>query len=231
MRWGGYWGLPPTAIRPARACLWNVAKRIADAARSDFERRSDRMDDREGALDVALAAIQQGDSMDNCRFDNLTREIATRADRRTALKALAGGIAALATLVRVELGLAQEVGIQADCTFNGNACRRDSQCCSLNCNRRNRCKCAGAGARCQTDAGCCTGYCRGATPTCRCIPNDSPVACQTHGDCCSRNCRNGTCRCIQRGDLCRSSSQCCNESRCPNGDCTCKLVSGRQICA
>ena len=44
----------------------------------------------------AFSAKVTGESMDNCRFDNLTRVIAERADRRTAVKRFAGGIAALA---------------------------------------------------------------------------------------------------------------------------------------
>ena len=166
--------------------------------------------------------------MDNCRFDNLTREVATRTDRRTAVKAFAGGLAALAALARIELGLAQEgeVGIESNCTLNGNRCREDRECCSLRCrqsNGRKRCKCAGSGASCRADAGCCNGYCRGSDNTCRCIPNDNDTPCNTNSDCCSSNCRNNRCRCIERANRCSTTSQCC-------GGLTCKNRDGRNYC-
>lgn len=157
--------------------------------------------------------------MDNCRFDNLTRVIATQADRRTAVKRFAGGIAALAALARVELGFAQdgEVGIESSCTFNGDRCRRDSQCCSLRCKKR-ECKCAATGDRCRADAGCCKGFC-GGDSKCRCIPNNSNKACSGDGDCCSRNCVNSVCKCIKRAEACRTDGQCCPGLRCRDNIC------------
>src|SRR5918993_1433001 len=139
--------------------------------------------------------------MDNCRFDNLTRTIARQANRRTAVKGLAGGIAALATLVRAELGVAQEVGIESNCNFNGDRCKSDRQCCSLKC-RRHECKCAAFTEKCKADAGCCKGFC-GSDNRCRCIPNNSNKACNKDGDCCSRNCVNTECKCIKRAESCR----------------------------
>ena len=158
--------------------------------------------------------------MDNCRFDNLTRAIATQADRRTAVKRFAGGIATLAALARVELGLAQdgEVGIESSCTFNGDRCRKDSQCCSQRC-RHKECKCADAGDKCRADAGCCKGYCRGSDNTCRCIPNNSGKACKGNGDCCSKNCANGTCKCVKRAELCKTDNQCCSGLKCKGSIC------------
>ncbi len=164
--------------------------------------------------------------MDNCRFDNLTRMVAVQADRRTAVKAFAGGIAALATLARVELGLAQggDVGIESHCELNGARCRRDGQCCSLKCKKRSgsnrgRCKCASRGAGCKAAAGCCTGYC--ASGTCSCIPNNNNAPCGTNSDCCSSNCEEttSTCKCVPHLEPCRTSSQCCSGR-------TCKTVQG-----
>ena len=158
--------------------------------------------------------------MDNCRFDNWTRMVARQENRRTAVKGLAGGIAALATLVRVELGFAQdgEVGIESNCIFNGDRCRRDHQCCSQICKNHN-CKCADAGEDCRADAGCCKGFCRGSDNTCRCIPNNSGKACKADGDCCSKNCENDKCKCVKRAELCRNDDQCCPGLKCQGRIC------------
>ena len=63
--------------------------------------------------------------MDDCRFDNWTRMVAGKSDRRTAVEGLAGGAAALLTLARAELGIAQEsdVALEAECRVNGAKCR------------------------------------------------------------------------------------------------------------
>src|SRR3954468_978079 len=172
MRCAGYRGFPSPAMQRARACLRNGAKPIADTARSDRERQPDHLDDPEATPVVALVTSQQGDSMDDCRFDNLTRVIAEQADRRTAVKRFTGGLAALAALARVELGFAQggDVGIEVNCTPPGHGCKKSNQCCSLNCKKKKKhhggkkkgkCKCVGAGHSCKADIGCCKGVCHG----------------------------------------------------------------------
>jgi hypothetical protein len=170
-----------------------------------------RTDARESTVDVASMASQRGDSVDNCRFDNLTRVIAEQADRRTAVKRFAGGLAALAALARAELGSAQDVTIQSGCTLNGDNCRRARECCSKNC-RNKECQCAGFGNDCRADAGCCKGSCNNGT--CKCISNGSSKSCNVSGDCCSKNCDGGTCRCIARANSCSTSSQCCSGLTC-----------------
>jgi hypothetical protein len=176
--------------------------------------------DRKATMAVAWVASQQGDSMDNCRFDNLTRVIAAQADRRTAVKRFAGGLAALAALARVELGFAQDVEGEIKCLDNGSRCRRSGQCCSLKCRRRRgrkrgRCKCAGSGADCKADIGCCTGVCR--SGTCRC--GNTTDFCTNDNDCCSNNCSSGKCLCITKNQRCNSSANCCSGLTCKSGFC------------
>jgi hypothetical protein len=160
--------------------------------------------------------------MDNCRFDNLTRVIAVQADRRTAVKALAGTVAALATLARAELGFAQiEVGIEVDCRDNGERCRRDDQCCSLKCKKKNgkkRCKCAGTDSPCKADIGCCQGICDDVDNTCRCGNTDE--FCNNDNDCCSNDCsEERKCKCIKDNERCADSNNCCGTSTCKDGFC------------
>jgi hypothetical protein len=164
--------------------------------------------------------------MDNCRFDNWTRKIAAQSDRRTAVKGFAGGIAALATLARVELGLAQEgdVGVEVKCRVNGDGCQQPSQCCSLRCKKRRRrdkghCKAALPGQPCQADVGCREGVCRGGVCTC----GTKDDFCTSSDDCCSNNCVSGKCQCIGENNRCNASSECC-------GSRTCRTVNGKNIC-
>jgi hypothetical protein len=133
--------------------------------------------------------------VDDCRFDNWTRMVAGKSDRRTAVMGLAGGAAALLTLVRAELGIAQESGVdlEAECQVNGSKCRKDGNCCSLKCQkkgrrgrRRGKCVCAGQGANCKADRGCCSGLCRSGNCDC----GDKGDLCNNDADCCSRRCDN-----------------------------------------
>jgi hypothetical protein len=169
--------------------------------------------------------------VDDCRFDNWTRMVAGKSDRRTAVMGLAGGAAALLTLVRAELGIAQESGVdlEAECRDNGDRCRRDNNCCSLNCklrrnrrgggrnrrSRRGKCQCSGAGERCQRDLGCCAGICRNGNCDC----GDDGDFCGDDNDCCARRCDNGRCRCARRNDRCDNDRACCS-GRCSFGACT-----------
>jgi hypothetical protein len=161
--------------------------------------------------------------MDNCRFDNLTRMVAARADRRTAVKAFAGGLATLATMARIELGFAQEgdVGTEIRCKSTGLQCRRDSQCCSLSCkkrkrtSKRGRCRCVGRGDACKADVGCCTGVCRSG----KCACGNTDDFCTGDNDCCSNSCVSGKCACITLNQRCGSSGNCCSNYTCKNGYC------------
>src|SRR4051812_48219187 len=159
--------------------------------------------------------------MDNCRFDNLTRMIAAQADRRTAVKALAGTVAAIATVARVELGFAQdEVGIEVDCKPNGERCHTDDDCCSIHCKKKNgkkKCKCAGTGADCKADIGCCKGICDNGNKKCRCGNTDE--FCNNDNDCCSNDCSGGKCKCISENNRCGISGNCCGSLTCQDGFC------------
>jgi hypothetical protein len=164
--------------------------------------------------------------MDNCRFDNWTRMVAGKSDRRTAVMGLAGGAAALLTLIRAELGIAQEsdvVALEAACRDNGARCRRDNNCCSLNCKRgrrgggrrRGRCKCAEEGNSCRADSGCCSGVCRGGNCECG-LQGDF---CNGDNDCCSNRCSGQKCQCIKQGDRCDADNECCGNNTCNGGFC------------
>lgn len=155
--------------------------------------------------------------MDDCRFDNWTRLFAGEATRRTAVKGLTGGAAAVALLARAQLGLAQEgddVALEANCRGNGAKCSANRNCCSKKCNKKGKCVCAGQGAACKRDNGCCSGVCR--DTQCKC--GDKGDFCQNDADCCSRICREGNCRCAKQGDRCKDNNACCSNS-CSGGFC------------
>jgi hypothetical protein len=159
--------------------------------------------------------------MDDCRFDNWTRSIAGESTRRSAIKKLTAGAAALFTLARAELGIAQaaDVTLEANCKGNNEKCKRDKECCSKKC-KRGKCKCAGQGASCKRDKGCCSGVCRnsgGGSGKCQC--GDKGDFCNNNSDCCSKVCRDNNCRCIRGGDRCSENKECCSR-RCSSGFCT-----------
>ena len=146
--------------------------------------------------------------MDDCRFDHWTRMLGALQDRRVAVKEMTAAGAALVALAKAELGFAQEGDVLAEaCGLTGDSCRRDSQCCSNDCNRRRRrrngggnrrrrnrdgeCRCAGEGRSCTRDAGCCRGRCNS----------------------------NRECRCITRGNICNRAEDCCGNDVCRNGFC------------
>jgi hypothetical protein len=150
--------------------------------------------------------------------------VAGKRDRWTAVMGLAGSAAALLTLVRVDLGIAQEgdVALEADCRVNDARCRRDRDCCSNKCQvrgrrrrRRGKCVCAGQGANCQADRGCCSGVCRSGNCDC----GDKGDLCNNDADCCSRRCENGACRCGRRKERCDNNRGCCSGSCAADGFC------------
>ena len=149
--------------------------------------------------------------MDECRFDNLTRLFGAFKDRRTALKEMVGASAALVSLARADLGLAQDDDVLIEgCRLTGDRCGRNNQCCSNKCNRKRRkkrrrddrdgdrrnrrkkkndgqCVCLSNGKKCRKDAACCRGHCDKNERRCRCVPaNDT---CNKDSDCCRGKCR------------------------------------------
>jgi hypothetical protein len=166
------------------------------------------------ARNLEPVSRQEG-NVDDCRFDNWTRAIAGESTRRSAIKHLAGGAAALLTLARAELGLAQDgsVDLEANCNGNGAKCRKDKACCSKKC-QKGKCVCAGNNASCKRDKGCCSGVCRSG----KCECGDKGDLCNNNSDCCSKVCRDGHCRCIRGGDRCNENKECCSR-RCSGGFC------------
>ena len=88
--------------------------------------------------------------MDESRFDNLTRGVASARSRRTLLKSVLGLIAGGALASRA--GVAEAVS----CRGGGDTCSRSNQCCSGVCDTsnpdralRNRCTCAAGQANCR----------------------------------------------------------------------------------
>lgn len=157
--------------------------------------------------------------MDDCRFDNWTRTIGGTADRRSAVKGMAAGAAALLTLAKAQLGLAQDADVTLDATCKGNKakCRKDQECCSKKC-KKGKCKCAGEGAACKRDNGCCSGTCRNSDGRGKCECGNKGDFCNNDSDCCSNFCRDGKCKCVRGGDRCNDNKECCS-NRCSSGFC------------
>ena len=146
--------------------------------------------------------------MDECRFDNLTRMMASLKDRRAALRDMTGAGLALVSLARADLGLAAEDDVLIEgCRLSGEKCDKDHQCCSNDCrgakkkkkkkndkngNKKNRrkegeCRCKGEGDSCSKDAACCRGYCNKNDGRCRCVPDNN--TCNRDQDCCRGSCK------------------------------------------
>jgi hypothetical protein len=154
--------------------------------------------------------------LDDCRFDNLTRIMAGESDRRTTVRKLAAGAAALAMLARAELGLAEgaDVALEANCKGNNAKCKKDKDCCSKKCTNKGKCQCAGNNAPCKRDNGCCSGTCKSG----KCECGDKGDYCKNNSDCCSKTCRDHKCRCIKGGNRCGENKECCSR-KCSNGFC------------
>jgi hypothetical protein len=100
--------------------------------------------------------------MDPKRFEDLARRISRASDRRTAVKAVIG---ALAAPVLIGLGRQEaEAGIPiVNCKPPGKRCDSDKKCCGGNC-RKGICTCATKGHQCWAPlegALCCSGRCSG----------------------------------------------------------------------
>ena len=149
-------------------------------------------------------------AVDDCRFDQLTRIIASPASRRRVLRAAAG---ALASFLPVWGSLAA-----AACKSANAPCASDGQCCSGTCRRSGRC----------TRRRKLTGKCR-----CACV--EPQIACngecvdlatnQNHCGRCGRACANaetceqGECRCALPWKLCDGFCQDTSMSLVHCGEC------------
>lgn len=162
--------------------------------------------------------------MDDGRFDALARHVGEATDRRRVVKTLAAGM--LGT-VGAWFGL-HAPGAEAGCNRTGRRCKRNNDCCSRRCRKRNgRClDCKRGtklcGERCIPDDACCEdGECSGGMTcqdqSCAC-PANAPTNCL--GTCRNlsnddRNCGGCTNVC-QGGRICQSSI-----CRCPFGQIVC----------
>lgn len=116
------------------------------------------------------------------------------------------------------------------CLPSGAACSAATECCTLACinGACGAAACVPDGMACTTGTACCSGTCTAGTcqalATGGCKSAGNP--CTDNTQCCSRLCRNGTCAlgssyCIQPGDACARSSDCCTAN--------CVIPSGRTL--
>jgi hypothetical protein len=178
--------------------------------------------------------------MDEHRFDNLTRGLASVVSRRGGIRLLAAAGASLLAFARGKSGAAQGGYRTA-----GEPCWDSSQClgadaplvCAdngfpydgpLNC-------CTYEGSRCGADEHCCgTAYCD-ANGRCSSSPSNAPFDARGVGDPCQTTdqCRrpqtgaiceytvstDDTRCCWYEGSLCASGAQCCGSRVCAGGVC------------
>jgi len=175
--------------------------------------------------------------MNQERFDELAQAFATNSiSRRQALKTLAANL--ILGMLPV-FGGARHAEAQTVCTEVGSRCRKNSECCSNICSRKQRCQCKNSGQSCSVPRNCCSenccnGRCCNDKQTCengRCVCDELYEQCGS--TCCNpltQECRNGVC-CTPCG------SACCNPltQECQNGVC-CKQVGvacsrGSQCCS
>ena len=109
--------------------------------------------------------------MDAKGFDALAKRLADGASRRRALRALAGGAAALGVLgLRASAAGAAEAEATTRCRASREFCDENEDCCSNNC-KAGACVCRRRGRNCVFDGrlrdkACCSGRCRQRTGTC-----------------------------------------------------------------
>lgn len=107
-----------------------------------------------------LRAARKGHAtMDRQRFDRLTREFATAATRRQALRAAAGGIVAGAVAVvgGEDVGAARRRCLrrQQSCRRAGDCCQKNRSICANNGIGSGKVCCGPFGSFCTQSAGCC----------------------------------------------------------------------------
>ena len=105
--------------------------------------------------------------MDPTRFDEWTKAIGATGSRRSALRLLAGGAAALLGRAGLEAAAA--------CIGTGEPCAESPHCCSGACSAERRGEpplrrcCLAKGRRCKKGAQCCSGACNRKTRRCACL--------------------------------------------------------------
>lgn len=184
--------------------------------------------------------------MDGDRFDRLTRLFAGQRTRRSALKALAGTLAAGVT------GVAADEADAARCRKAGEICRKGPDCCSGTCGApdkygRRRCQCRTA-TDCPTpnnhcnSAVCLAGVC-GTTSACTgnqicygsacCTPDQPATTCAGKCGSVKNNCGQtvdcGPC-CVYDED-CASDPGSCVYNVCAGGACTPKPLQAGVVCS
>ena len=127
--------------------------------------------------------------MDQDRFDDLTRALASTTSRRTVLKTLAGSAAGgLLALLGVHEAAADDT-----CKPTGKKCRKGAQCCSGNCEAgvcAPACTPSGLQQLCSSPEECCSGFCEPILdfpPRC-CIPPGTKCDTYYPEQCCSGTC-------------------------------------------
>jgi hypothetical protein len=164
--------------------------------------------------------ITQGVSVDDSRFDALTKSLSAERSRRGVLGALAG--AALASF-----GFGKAASAHA-CRSIGNSCAANGDCCSGNCVSEGRtrkiCHCSSPGdcpAGDQCHAPTCVGGACGLQVRINADCNDGD-ACTT-GDVCQEN---GTC--AGAPVVCTAPNECYTPGTCQNGTCSAPSFHGEQ---
>ena len=165
--------------------------------------------------------------MDGSSFDRIAKAVGL--NRRSALRAIFGGAAAVATLA-----IADPADAKRNCKGYGGKCSKNSECCAGNC-KYGYCR-AGSGngnrkgTKCNTVTG--TKYCDDGYACCKvagynvCIPKQ---ACDTGAtdndwDCCANGggnsglCPTGftCCNTVYGGQCCPAGQHCCQNGCCPD---------------
>ena len=166
--------------------------------------------------------LAPGESMDDQRFDDLTRLLGASGSRRRALRLLVAGVLTAGGLGRWP-GPSRAQG----CLANDEACDKDDECCTGVCSG-SVCVCRAEGEPCVTPSDCCDdefgpllctdGVC--AQPTCTREMED----CGRYGPCCSGSCVGEgslVCVSIACGDIgdCPTNATGCVAGVCVRGAC------------
>jgi hypothetical protein len=120
-------------------------------------------------------------------FDELARGLASgELSRRKALRLMG---AALVGGTLASLGIGGVAAADEECKPNGKKCRKNSQCCSGNCESGTcAAACVPNGGTCAIGSQCCSGNCKSGTCVASCIPPDAIVGCGTPTIDCPEGC-------------------------------------------
>lgn len=185
--------------------------------------------------------LNEGSHMDNQRFDRLARGIAAGMSRRSMLKGLLGGAFGVAGAGMFRRGadagstLGDACAIQGDCLEgvceNGVCSQHAGSPCpgGIPCRTGAVCQndiCAvGQGETCNGDEWCTTGFCATiGDPTEPCIP---VTGLQTSSLSC--HCEVVPKFCVEMGDACADSGECCGSLACIDG--ACSLIPDGSSCS